>query len=367
MEKDANSSRPTFRLAHRLPGKRRWRGFAAMALLPALFVCVQPGLAQTRQDAKPSKSSTKDDADEKRKGPEVSGYIQFHFNQPVGGNENRFRVQRARVSLEGEVNDMISYEMDIDPRAPDHAGTLRDAFFNIEYRPNHTLRLGQHKTKFGYINQRSSSRLYTVNRPEMADELSRGINLRDIGASLLGKHPMSPKVNFEYAVSLVNGAGMNVQRDNNDSKNVSGRIGLRSKGKGLKWRLGVSGAIGDLFEPENDPELAPGYFIDFKRLGTDFFLDHDAFDLNGEFAIGRREELGDKETVHGYYLTLVGKTSGPVGPVLSYDSINSTEDVRVTLGAYHGTSDEPFRVLVNYEFRGSTTVGRFYLWTLVRF
>ena len=35
---------------------------------------------------------------------------------------------------------------------------------------SYVLRLGQHKTKFGYENQRSSSRLYTVNRAEFDEE-----------------------------------------------------------------------------------------------------------------------------------------------------------------------------------------------------
>lgn len=294
------------------------------------------------------------------RGPQVGGYIQFHYNFPVGGGENRFRIQRARISLEGSVNERISYEMDIDPRAPDHAGTLRDAFFNYKLDDHHTLRFGQHKAKFGYINQRSSSRLYVVNRPEMGDELSRGINLRDIGVSLLGKRPAGEDRTLEYDLSVVNGAGMNVQRDTNKDKNVSGRIGMRRKGPGTDWRYGVSLARGDIREDPVDP------FMNFKRVGADLQIYHNRFDLFVEGAVGRREEAGAEETVHGYYATWAGKTSGSWGPVLSYDSINDTEDVRVTLGLYHGKPNDDFRVLVNYEFRGAVDTGRAYVWTMVR-
>ena len=331
-------------------------------------MAAQPDAIQPASPPAPKPGSSTEARPDGKKGPKVSGYFQFHFNQPIGGAENRFRIQRARVSLEGKVNNYIIYEVDFDPRSPEHSGLLRDAFFDVQYRPNHTLRLGQHKAKFGYVNQRSSSRLYTVNRPELADELSRGITLRDIGATLLGKHPLGEGLDFEYAASIVNGAGMNVQRDNNKDKNFSGRIGLRSKGENAKWRLGLSASHGDLFEPDTDSAFVDkgGYFINFKRLGTDFFIDHDWFDLNGEFAIGRHEELGVEDTIHGSYLTLVGKPSGPIGPVLSYDSINWSENVRVMAGAYHGKPDDPFRVLLNYEVRGSLSAGRFYLWTLVR-
>lgn len=295
--------------------------------------------------------------------------MQVHFNQPVGGGENRFRVQRVRIGLEADVSERLSYEVDIDPRAPDHAGTLRDAFFDYKLHPGVVLRVGQHKTKFGYINNRSSSRLYTVNRPEVADELSRGINLRDIGASLIVKRPVGESHTGEYWLSVVNGAGMNVQRDNNDAKNVFGRVGFANKGDGLRWRWGVSGARGDILEPSSKPEYADlgGYYIDFKRLGTDLQLRHDRFDLITEFLIGDHEDRGVGETVHGYYATLIGKTSGRWGPVLSYDSINSTEDVRVTLGGYYGKPNDDFRFLLNYEFRGAVDTGRLYLWTMVRF
>lgn len=120
------------------------------------------------------------------KGPKVSGYLQYHFNQPIDTNNNgaapsRFRIQRARVTLTGNVNERVTYELDIDPRSPQLTGVMRDAFVDVRLHPHHKLRLGQHKVKFGYVNQRSSSSLYTVNRPEMAFDLSRGMNLRDLG------------------------------------------------------------------------------------------------------------------------------------------------------------------------------------------
>ena len=301
-------------------------------------------------------------------GPKVTGYIQYHFNYPVGGGEYRFRVHRARVGVEGRVNSRITYEVDIDPRAPEHAGTLRDAFFNVELNENHTLRLGQHKAKFGFINQRSSSRLYRVNRPELADELARGINLRDIGVTIMGKSLKGNGIRKEYAISVVNGAGMNVQRDNNNKKNLSGRVGLFGKKGSYKWRWGASASHGDKFETSNNPRYANGgYYIRFSRAGTDFYLDHKRFDVYGEYAIGRQRDRGSKETLEGYYLTLVGKTSRSIGPVLSYDSMNHTEDVRVVVGGYYGERNEQFRVLMNYEFRGAVDTGRFYLWSLVRF
>lgn len=314
---------------------------------------------------------TKSQEDSKKTGPRVMGYIQYHFNQPIDTNNNgaapsRFRIQRARVTLKGKVNERVSYELDIDPRAPQHAGLMRDAYVDVRLHPHHKLRLGQHKVKFGYVNQRSSSSLYAVNRPKMAFDLSRGINLRDIGATLMGEVPMSGGgVHLEYDLSVVNGAGVNVRQDNNKAKNVSGRIGLLNEQGGSKWQVGVSGAVGDMFRTSTNPIYNGGYFRDFKRVGTDFLLDRSRFAVNGEYAIGKQEEKArsKSKTLAGYYLTLVGKTTETMGPMIRFDGVDGSG--RVTAGGYYGVPSAPFRLLLNYEKRSSDD--RVYLWLMSRF
>ena len=307
----------------------------------------------------------------KKKGPNITGYIQYHFNQPIDTNNNgaapsRFRIQRARVTLKGNANKRVSYELDIDPRSPQLTGVMRDAYVDIELYKRHKLRLGQHKVKFGYVNQRSSSSLYVVNRPEMATDLSRGINLRDIGVSFLGEMPVSDGgMHFEYAVSIVNGSGVNVQQDNNKAKNVSGRIGLFNEQGGNEWQLGVSAAVGDMFRTSNNPIYDGGYFRDFKRVGTDFLIDRSRFAVNGEYAVGKHEkkERNRSKTIAGYYVTMVGKTTETMGPMLRFDGVDGGG--RVTAGGYYGVPTAPFRLLLNYEKRSSDD--RLYLWMLSRF
>jgi hypothetical protein len=219
--------------------------------------------------------------------------------------------------------------------------------------------------KFGYVNQRSSSSLYVVNRPEMARELSRGINLRDIGATLMGEVPVSGGgLHLKYDVSVVNGAGLNVQQDNNHAKNVSGRIGLFNEEGDTEWQVGVSGAIGDIFNISTNPIYDGGYFMDFKRVGTDFLVDRSRFAVNGEYAVGQHEEKerSRKKILHGYYLTLVGKTTSSIGPVLRYDGFDG--EGRLTAGGYYGEPSAPVRLLLNYEKRVSDD--RVYLWMLTR-
>jgi hypothetical protein len=132
---------------------------SALLILPLLLLGLNSSSdAQTEVAERPSEgtqglstpvaaapSSEASKKPKKKKGPNVTGYLQYHFNQPIDTNNNgaapsRFRVQRARLTLEGEVNDRVSYEMDIDPRSPELSGLMRDAFVNVELHQHHTLR-----------------------------------------------------------------------------------------------------------------------------------------------------------------------------------------------------------------------------------
>ena len=108
-----------------------------------------------------------------------------------------------------------------------------------------------------------------------------------------------------------------------------------------------------------------GYFRDFKRVGTDFLLDRSRFAVNGEYAIGKQEEKArsKSKTLAGYYLTLVGKTTETMGPMIRFDGVDGSG--RVTAGGYYGVPSAPFRLLLNYEKRSSDD--RVYLWLMSRF
>ena len=143
--------------------------------------------------------------------------------------------------MSGKVWPWISYDVEVDPRAPEVAGVLRDAYITLRFIPRHRVRLGQQKTQFGYENRESSSRLFAVNRTEVSDNLSRGPNLRDIGIGLLGSLPLGGGLRIEDAVTLTNGTGLNVQADDTDMKTVWGRLGVRYQFDGSWVRLGGIG------------------------------------------------------------------------------------------------------------------------------
>ncbi len=312
--------------------------------------------------------------------PKITGFIQFqtlwHFDSNGDGETLpwRFRVQRARLMVKGKISKKISYQLEIDPRAPEITGIMRDAFIAFKYIPNHKVMLGQQKTQFGYENTMSSSRLYFVNRTDVSDNLSRGVNLRDIGIGLKGFIPLNDKYRFEDAVTLVNGAGINVQYDNTAKKNIWGRCGIRYKTNDLLWRFGVSGGYGDMLEPADTIAGTEEYNLNFTRLGSDFQMEQKWFTLAAEYVLGWDEDLEGTSERAGYYCLLTGNTPWNIGPLLRYEDMDG-EFIRWTIGAYYGKPADRLRLFVNYEIRNveddpEFPVGednRLYLWIQLRF
>jgi hypothetical protein len=311
----------------------------------------------------------------------VFGYIQIHYRRAFATGTDSlvdyddFRVQRVRIGIKGEVFPWLAYDIEIDPRAPEVTGLLRDAFLTIKAIPRHEVRIGQQKTQFGYENPESSTSLFAVNRTEVSDNLSRGVTLRDIGIGLIGNVKVGPRgFRIEDAVTLVNGAGINVQADNTSRKNVWGRVGLRWKNdsSGFVARAGISAATGDLVDPGDDPaDPADDFRLSFKRLGGDLQLDHPRFFLSAEYVAGRDQVgAGSRDKRRGYYVNLVGKTGVGVGPIVRYDALDS-DFRRWTFGVYYGLPAARLRLMLNYELRkvkdGVRADDKLYVWTQVRF
>lgn len=313
--------------------------------------------------------------------PQVYGFIQTHFRYAFATgtdgvvDPSDFRVQRARVGIEGRLRPWLSYQVEIDPRAPEVRGLMRDAFVSLNVIPRHRIRIGQQKTQFGYENRESSSDLFVVNRSELSDALSRGPNLRDVGIGLLGNVKMGKGWRFEDAITVVNGDGLNVQADSTPRKNVWGRAGLRYRKDSADFtaRVGVSAASGDRIAEGLDPiAMTDDYRETFSRLGTDVEIDHRRFLFTAEYVRGSNTDTrtGESDDPNGYYVHLVGKTRWEVGPLMRLDTF-ADDFRRWTLGGYYGRPSAPFRVLVNYERRvvkdGMRGDDKFYVWTQVRF
>lgn len=349
--------------------------FTVWYLTGLLLLCTRGAVAD-----EPQSGPNKESKPRALKPLTVTGFIQVHYRytRPTAKDSSvdnsNFRVQRARIGVEGDVNTWLSYDVVIDPRSPEITGLLRDAYFTLRAIPRHRVRIGQQKTQFGYENSVSSTRLYAVNRAELSDALSRGINLRDIGIGVLGDLKLSQGWRLEDAITVVNGAGVNVQEDDTPRKNVFGRVGLRWKSgpPGVVAHIGFSGATGDFID-RNDPlDVDDDVHTVFTRQGIDVELDHPRFFMSAEYVRGTERDLTLRESddPSGYYLNLVGKTRWHVGPIIRYD-VFADEFERWTLGAHYTPPETPFRVMLNYEVRtlinGVRGDDKCYVWTQVCF
>ena len=141
----------------------------------------------------------------------ISGVLQIHFQHEFNTNGDSlrdpdgFRILRARLIAKGDLNKYMSYQVMIDPRAPEQGGVLRDAYVEFHVIKNQHIRVGQQKTQFGWENRQSITELYVVNRAELSDGAARGENLRDAGLGLLGYIPINKNFRFEDAVTFTNG------------------------------------------------------------------------------------------------------------------------------------------------------------------
>ena len=319
--------------------------------------------AATARDTTKTRGQAADTGSSKPKGAkkpkvDVGGFIQMFYKTRLEKNGDGklepdvFRVHRVRIQFTGMVSPRVGYQVEVDPRSPEIAGVLRDAFVSLDVLPHQQLLVGQQKTAFGYENETSSSKLFTVNRTELSESLGRGINLRDIGIGITGFVRLAKGLRLEDHVTLVNGSGLSVQADSTARKNLWGRVGLRYKTGDLTLRLGVSGATGD---QQFDDSTAAGGLVfftsDITRLGMDIQIDHPRVLFVTEYARGNDKAPATHPdasgTTSGYYALLVGKTSRNIGPLVRYDVLEGFQ--RLTAGGYYGLPASPVSLLFNYE------------------
>lgn len=350
---------------------RPWIVFVIAALSAPLRAGAQPvDPAPVHDDGDPEdryqdETLIKQNAKKAKRGkgwiPRISGYVQvfykkrFDTNHMDGVEPSLFRIHRVRVAISGKVIPKVRYRVEIDPRAPEITGVLRDAYVELRYVPYHKLRIGQQKTPWGYENGESSSRLYTATRTELAEGIGRGVTLRDIGVAIKGRVPLTGAWSLEDHLALVNGAGMNVQVDDTAKKDLWGRVGVRFQlpDREISVRAGVSFGIGDYAQPEEiGPPPVPASIVSFKRAGADVQVDSRYAFVVAEAAFSRdRTSLApdDPDDILAWYVLAAGKTPWNAGPVVRYDVQDADGFARWTFGAYGGAIDAKLRAMATYE------------------
>lgn len=164
----------------------------------------------------------------------VLAQLDGRFAPDVDDFTDTFLVRRLRPYLRGRVARRFEFYIN-----PDFAGStlvLQDAYVDTVFSTAIRLRAGKAKAPFGLERLQSASNLLFMERAEPTSLVPD----RDIGLQLLGDLAGD---RVSYAVSLSNGVadGGSADEDNNDAKDVVGRVVVQPLA-GL-W-VGLAGSIG---------------------------------------------------------------------------------------------------------------------------
>lgn len=215
----------------------------------------------------------------------ISGYTQGRWRQDKSIKDT-FDIRRARLDIKSDVTERFDYRTQIEfgGTSTTNQVFLLDGTIGYKVTPYLKLTGGQFKIPFSQENLTSSPKLETMNRSQVVEALvARGADVignqngRDIGLQASGSFlPIKDTYFlFDYAVGVLNGAGIN-KTDNNEQKDFVGRLVFRpikdlSVGSSFyAGRSGVSTARGDR-----------------DRIGAEFAYVHDPFSLKGEYIRGK--------------------------------------------------------------------------------
>lgn len=164
---------------------------------------------------------------------QISGLVQTEyegFEQKTVNNT--FTLHRARLDIKGDINDNWSYEV-----YTEFAGTtpkLLDAYTSYKIVDELKFTAGQFKVPFSLESLIADSQLDFIDRSQVVNALAGrstdiigNQNGRDIGLQASGNFvKLNDHYLFDYAFGIFNGAGYDVTTDNNNHKDLAGRLGI---------------------------------------------------------------------------------------------------------------------------------------------
>jgi phosphate-selective porin OprO/OprP len=164
---------------------------------------------------------------------QISGLIQTEYEgfQQSTAN-NTFLLHRARLDVKGDISDAWSYEI-----YTEFAGVtpkLLDAYTTYKIADYLKFTAGQFKVPFSLESLTNDSQLEFIDRSQVDNALAGrstdiigNQNGRDIGIQVGGSFAkVDDHYLFDYAFALLNGAGYDVTTDNNNHKDISGRLSI---------------------------------------------------------------------------------------------------------------------------------------------
>lgn len=161
---------------------------------------------------------------------QISGLVQARYQGfAQSGVNNAFDLHRARLDAKGNITDNWSYEV-----YTEFAGTtkLLDAYTAYRFADFLKVQAGQFKVPLTYESLVSDSQLEFIDRSQAVEALSGrskdvigNQNGRDIGIQVSGSFArLNDRYLFDYIFGVFNGAGYDVTTDNNNHKDIAGRL-----------------------------------------------------------------------------------------------------------------------------------------------
>lgn len=148
-----------------------------------------------------------DDEDKVDRTPEVHGTIRGKYEYQPEEGQGRFQVRNARMSLDGDLNKVVSYKVEID-LSDEGKIKMLDTYTRIKPLRGLDFTIGQMRAPFTIDAHRSPHLQYFANRSFIAKQVG---NVRDVGATI----GYSFNVGFPIILQagMFNGSGLTNQKD----------------------------------------------------------------------------------------------------------------------------------------------------------
>ena len=283
----------------------------------------------------------------------VFGFIQpqyeYHMTDPA---TNTFKFKRARIGVTGNIPYDFSYYVVMENSAfVSQSGYpyLLDAFITYKRFKWAKFSMGSFKQPFGQEVNTSCSKLHTISRAMVSDQIVAP--QRDMGIMMLGG---DNETAIRYSMAIMNGRGLGI-KDNNTKKDMIGRVIY----KPLDF-LSVGGSFRYGFPNTDDAERI-SYAGEIELKFGEFLLQgeyiYDEGDYNRAAGGGCGSDpltLGEERS--GAYVQALYMTSFMLQPVVKwefFDIDNAIDDNNLyiyTFGANYFFNDWT-RLQVNYQYK----------------
>ncbi|MGI6243131.1 MAG: porin [Prevotella sp.] len=139
--------------------------------------------------------------------PRIHGTLRGKYEYQPEDKAGRFQVRTARVSIEGDISEIVGYKAEID-LCDEGKIKMLDAYARIKPVKGLQFTIGQERVPFTIDAHRSPHQQYFANRSFIAKQVG---NVRDVGAEVrYSCHPGFPVV---LRAGMFNGSGLTDQKD----------------------------------------------------------------------------------------------------------------------------------------------------------